>query len=296
MINTTDVMEESNFENAMRCIEQLKEYGLVTGDANDALVDAPEKRKMKAKEKEKRKKQRKDKEKDKANMPNKLINTQYDNKQYANRLNRQYDKYANKSYITRGGNVENQKVKTKIAQAVPPENEWRGEKGRNCPPFAAGEEPDRNRMIPLKELPESCRHVVMVWNRLKLKTFYGLYPSLVEKVEALLLQYEEDEVLQGIANVGDSSFLLGLKKHSRFKATLGWVLDPHHFANVLAGKYRDEFDEYDEWNDGAPLPDSLTGVSEGWEMTREERRQAVKELWYPQTPEKEEAARLLGLA
>jgi hypothetical protein len=104
-----------------------------------------------------------------------------------------------------------------------------------------------------------------------------------------------ETVITGIAFVADSSFLLGRSKYKRFKVTLGWLLAPDHFANVLSGKYEDQFDEYDQWLDGEPLPPSLTGEATERLMSREERHQAVEELMNPQTPEKLEAARLLKL-
>lgn len=214
----------------------------------------------KKKKKEKRKDQRKDKVKEK------IINNM---------------QYANNSYFTRGGKTQNSPA---------------GEKERNCLPFVPGEETEENEMIPLEELPEDCRKIVDAWNRLGLKTFYGLYPALIEKVERLLLQYNMDTILGGIASVANSAFLLGKSKFKRFKITLGWLLDPKNFAKVLTGKYRDQFDEYDEWLDGEPLPCSLTGEPAVRTMTREERRQAVKALWNPLTPEKAEAAQLLGIA
>ena len=100
----------------------------------------------------------------------------------------------------------------------------------------------------------------------------------------------------GIAGIAESDFLLGKIKNKPFKVTFTWLLDPENFAKVLSGRYRNEFDEYDQWLDGEPLPCSLTGETEDRDMTREERRRAIENLWNPQTPEKAEAARLLGLA
>ena len=211
--------------------------------------------------------------------------TIYNNINNINTMNKSYD-YT--SYFTRGGNEEKRNA--------PPENPLYNEEGRNCLPFVAGEETDRNTWIPLKELPEDCRRIVNAWNRLHLKTFYGLYPAVLEKVQRLLHQYDLETVIQGIALVADSSFLLGRSNYKGFKVTFCWLLAPEHFAKVLSGKYEDQFDEYDQWLDGEPLPPSLTGEAAERLMTREERHQAVEQLWNPQTPEKMEAARLLGLA
>ena len=206
--------------------------------------------------------------------------------------------YDHSSYFTREGN--------KVKRNRQPEDPLYSAEGRNCLPFAPGEETDRNTWIPLRELPEDCRRVVSAWNRLHLKTFYGLYPlhlktfyglypAVLEKVQGLLQQYDVETVIRGIAFVADSSFLLGRSKYKGFKITLGWLLAPDHFAKVLSGKYEDQFDEYDQWLDGEPLPPSLTGEAAERLMSREERHQAVEELMNPQTPEKLEAARLLKL-
>ena len=241
-------------------LDALKKTGLVYEENGKLFLNVEQKKK------EKRKNQRKDKVKD--NNKNML--------------------YANNSYFTRGGKTKNRKTA--------PDDPLYNEEGRNCLPFTPGEETDSNRMIPLEELPENCRRVVDAWNRLRLKTFYGLYPALVEKVEFLLQQFDTDTVVKGIASVADSSFLLGRNSHKGFKITFCWLLDPGNFAKVLSGKYRDQFDEYDAWLDGEPLPASLTGTADDRIMSREERRQAIEELWNPQTPEKLEAARLLGIA
>ena len=248
-------------------LDTLKKFGIVIEEDGKLFLNVGQKKK------EKRKNQRKDKVKE---------NIKYFNKQYAN------NPYANNSYFTRGGKMKMRKTQ--------PDHSLYSEEERNCLPFVPREETDSNRMIPLEELPENCRRVVDTWNRLRLKTFYGLYPALVTKVESLLRQYDTDTVVRGIAGVANSSFLLGKSKHKGFKITFCWLLDPDNFAKVLSGKYLDQFDEYDEWLDGEPLPASLTGAADDRIMTREERRQAVEELWNPRTPEKTEAARLLGIA
>ena len=215
----------------------------------------------KKKMKEKRKNQRKDKVKEKT-----IINNSDSN-----------NPYANNSYFTRGGEKQNQKPQ---ADAV----------------VVGNGKPDKNKLIPLAELPEDIRRIVTAWNRLRLKIFYGLFPGLVEKVKALLRRFGMEAVLSGIAGIAESDFLLGKIKNKPFKVTFTWLLDPENFAKVLSGRYRNEFDEYDQWLDGEPLPCSLTGETEDRDMTREERRRAIEKLWNPQTPEKAEAARLLGLA
>ena len=136
------------------CIDTLKEYGLIVEKDGKLFLEISEA------EKTKRKGQRKEKE-----AIYNIINN-------INTMNKSYD---HTSYFTREGNEEKRNGQ--------PEDPLYNEEGRNCLPFAPGEETDRNTWIPLRELPEDCRRVVSAWNRLHLKTFYGLYPAVLEKVQ-----------------------------------------------------------------------------------------------------------------
>ena len=97
-----------------------------------------------------------------------------------------------------------------------------------------------NEMILPEDLPMPCRNVLETWNGLPLKKFTGLVPSLLRKMNILLDRYGEEAVCQTVEGIRFSSFLLG--KTSGFHVTLGWLLDPDHFANVLSGKYLDRDD------------------------------------------------------
>ena len=97
-----------------------------------------------------------------------------------------------------------------------------------------------NRMILSENLPAPCRNVLDTWNRLPLKKFTGLVPSLLRKMTVLLDRYGEEVVCQTVESVGFSSFLLG--KTSSFHITLGWLLNPDNFDKVLSGKYQDRED------------------------------------------------------
>ena len=104
-------------------------------------------------------------------------------------------------------------------------------------PFTPGE--SREMILP-EDLPIPCRNVLDTWNRLPLKKFTGLVPSLLRKLNVLLDRYGEETVCQTVESIRFSSFLLG--KTSGFHVTLGWLLDPDHFAKVLSGKYWDRDD------------------------------------------------------
>ena len=100
----------------------------------------------------------------------------------------------------------------------------------------------RNRLIPLDELPEAARNILKAWNELPLDNkFEGLYPALLAKLQSLLEQYGEKALLKAVANVAESSFLLGRSRNNRgWSISLGWMLNPEHLENILQGKYRDK--------------------------------------------------------
>ena len=59
-----------------------------------------------------------------------------------------------------------------------------------------------------------------------------------QKLEVIWTKYEQDLEIFRIAfeQLESSDFLCGRKKS--WKAYLGWILKPHHFADILMGKYR----------------------------------------------------------
>ena len=60
-------------------------------------------------------------------------------------------------------------------------------------------------------------------------------------MQAMLERYGEETILKAVANVAESSFLLGRSRNSRSWAiSLGWMLKPDHLENILQGKYQDK--------------------------------------------------------
>ena len=158
--------------------------------------------------------------------------------------------------------------------------------------------PENNsRMISSDMLPAPCRNVLEAWNKLPLKKFTGLFPSLLQKLNDLLARYGEAAVRKAVESIGRSPFLLG-KKGKGFSVTLGWLLEPGNFAKVLSGKYQDRNDAGNSYMDRQPgerFPFYLPG--EGEEPMDEERtQQALYDYFHPANPVLEKAARLLGLA
>ena len=100
----------------------------------------------------------------------------------------------------------------------------------------------KNRLIPLAELPEPARNILKAWNDLPLENkFEGVYPTLLKQMQAMLERYGEETLLKAVANVAESSFLLGSSRNSRgWSISLGWMLKPDHLENILQGKYQDK--------------------------------------------------------
>ena len=154
-----------------------------------------------------------------------------------------------------------------------------------------------DQFIPRNELPEEDRNVIDTWNRLPLPKYKGLFPDLRDKLHYLLKHYGEATLCKTIASIADNAFLLGRKFGKTWSVSLGWLLDPEHFANVLAGKYREG--KYDSgcgnaWHPGERLPFYLPGEGET-RFTPEEQEQAIRDLYIPTTPAQLKAARLVGL-
>lgn len=154
-----------------------------------------------------------------------------------------------------------------------------------------------DQFIPRNELPEEDRNVIDTWNRLPLPKYKGLFPDLRDKLHYLLKHYGEATLCKTIAGIADNAFLLGRKFGKTWSVSLGWLLDPEHFANVLTGKYREG--KYDSgcgnaWHPGERLPFYLPGEGET-RFTPEEQEQAIRDLYIPTTPAQLKAARLVGL-
>ncbi len=154
-----------------------------------------------------------------------------------------------------------------------------------------------DQFIPRNELPEEDRNVIDTWNRLPLPKYKGLFPDLRDKLHYLLKHYGEATLCKTIAGIADNAFLLGKKFGKTWSVSLGWLLEPEHFANVLAGKYREG--KYDNsngsaWHPGERLPFYLPGEGET-RFTQEEQEQAIRDLYIPTTPAQLKAARLVGL-
>ncbi len=154
-----------------------------------------------------------------------------------------------------------------------------------------------DQFIPRNELPEEDRNVIDTWNRLPLPKYKGLFPDLRDKLHYLLKHYGEATLCKTIAGIADNAFLLGRKFGKTWSVSLGWLLEPEHFANVLAGKYREG--KYDNsngstWHPGERLPFYLPGEGET-RFTPEEQEQAIRDLYIPTTPAQLKAARLVGL-
>ena len=140
------------------------------------------------------------------------------------------------------GEKETEKEKRKEPKEKSKEKNKKGDIAAAISDTAKAPGNTKNRLIPLTELPEPERNILNAWNSLPLDNkFEGLYPALLKQLQALLERYGEDALLKAVANVAESSFLLGNSRNSRgWSVTLGWMLNPDHLENILQGKYQDK--------------------------------------------------------
>ena len=163
---------------------------------------------------------------------------------------------------------------------------------------------DNNDSLPLEKETSPLRKIIDAWNRLHLTPFNGRNPALPGKISTLLSLYSLETILQTIASITKSQFLLGKKGNSRWCITLEWLLNPANFAKVLSGKYLDKTrnncqstdSSYSSemWRPGQQLPFFLPGEGEE-SMSPAETEKGLASLFRPITQQQKEAAKLLGL-
>ena len=172
----------------------------------------------------------------------------------------------------------------------------------SCLPFCPGDHYDDSQMIPLEIMPLPARHVLEAWNRLKLKTFKGLYSTFAEKLYDILYKYGEEAFLKVIENVKNSPFLMGHNNTpNRWRVTFTWLLNVKNFLNVLKGKYNrpgsdGSSDSKDPGGDRNDTPLNLPGCESRTDLTPEERRQAYYEYMHPHNELLDGMARDFGVS
>lgn len=83
--------------------------------------------------------------------------------------------------------------------------------------------------------------VIESWNSLGLTSKLKTIKSGTKRhtmLKARVKQYSEDEIIQAINNVKESSFLMGRVKD--FEITFDWFIRPNNFIKVLENNYKDK--------------------------------------------------------
>lgn len=112
--------------------------------------------------------------------------------------------------------------------------------------------------------------VIESWNSLgltsKLKTI-KTGTKRYSMLKARVKQYSEDEIVQAINNIKESSFLMGRVKD--FEITFDWFIRPNNFIKVLENNYKDKGDKngFDKSNSRIEGKESeISGTTApGWE-------------------------------
>ncbi|WP_436514041.1 hypothetical protein [Clostridium thermobutyricum] len=112
--------------------------------------------------------------------------------------------------------------------------------------------------------------VIESWNSLcltsKLKTIKA-GTKRHTMLKARVKQYSEDEIIQAINNIKESSFLMGRVKD--FEITFDWFIRPNNFIKVLENNYKDKGDKNGFGNSNSRIEGKESGISgttaPGWE-------------------------------
>lgn len=206
-------------ESMVRSVKTLQKYGIVTEENGKYYILALRKRKPKP-------------------LPKTLSETL--SKTLPETIGENHNYNYNYNYLYNNKNKNNNynydATASPKAKASPPLPEM--EPGRDGPAFVPDEYTDPDTLIPLEKLPLPCRNIVKAWNRLKLKSFNGLYPSIAENINILLEHYSEETIVNTIATIPQSPFLLGDNNTpNRWCVTFTWLLKPENFEKLRSGKY-----------------------------------------------------------
>lgn len=112
--------------------------------------------------------------------------------------------------------------------------------------------------------------VIESWNSLgltsKLKTI-KTGTKRYSMLKARVKQYSEDEIVQAINNIKESSFLMGRVKD--FEITFDWFIRPNNFIKVLENNYKDKGDKNGFGKSNSRIEGEESGISgttaPGWE-------------------------------
>ena len=88
-------------------------------------------------------------------------------------------------------------------------------------------------------LASQLRRIVEAWNRLPLKKITRFTGRRKERMELLLAQYPEEEIIRTIYSIARSPFLLG-SGASHWQIRFDWFIVPENFRKVLEGNYLDD--------------------------------------------------------
>ena len=115
--------------------------------------------------------------------------------------------------------------------------------------------------------------VIESWNSLGLTSKLKTIKTGTKRhtmLKARVKQYSEDEIIQAINNVKESSFLMGRVKD--FEITFDWFIRPNNFIKVLENNYKDKGDKNGFDNSNSRIEGEKSGISRttapGWEHVR----------------------------
>lgn len=81
--------------------------------------------------------------------------------------------------------------------------------------------------------------IIDSWNELGLAKIRSIKSNRLKMLKARINEYSQDEVIQAIKSIGNSSFLKG-QNNRNWIITFDWFIKPNNFIKVLEGNYLDK--------------------------------------------------------
>ena len=81
--------------------------------------------------------------------------------------------------------------------------------------------------------------IIDSWNELGLAKIRSIKSNRLKMLKARINEYSQDEVIQAIKSIGNSSFLKG-QNNRNWVITFDWFIKPNNFIKVLEGNYLDK--------------------------------------------------------
>lgn len=88
----------------------------------------------------------------------------------------------------------------------------------------------------IKKVPDKYLKIVSAWNDLGLSEVKSIQGTRLKYLNARIKEYSEEEIINGIRSIRNSSFLMGQNRNN-WTITFDWFIKPTNMPKVLEGNY-----------------------------------------------------------